>query len=184
MIDGLYQVTTSYFCAGFIIKDGVLVHCAPILRKKFDHWKNIAKLIQPKMKVIVAGGRDCNDYELVKKTLDNILKNVKEVTIVSGACSTGVKTFTRPDGTSVCGADGLGEKYAAERGYTVEVYPANWAGLGKAAGFIRNQEMANACTPAVDGCVCFWDGQSRGTEHMARVATIRGLKIRLKRYGK
>ena len=137
------------------------------------------------MKVIIAGGRDCNDYVLVKKTLDAVFKNITEpITIVSGVCSTGVRTFVRPDGTNVCGADGLGERYAADRGYTVESYPADWSKLGKAAGFIRNQQMANACEPGKDGCICFWDGMSRGTEDMARKATIRGLKIRLKKYSK
>ncbi len=136
------------------------------------------------MKVIVCGGRDCNNYNLVKKTLDAVLQNREDIIIVSGACSTGIRTFVRPDGTSVCGADGLGEKYAAEKGYIAEPYPADWSNKGKAAGFIRNQEMANACTPGVDGCVAFWDGKSHGTEDMARKATIRGLKIRLKRYVK
>ena len=45
MIDGVYQVTTKYFCAGFVIKNGKLVLCAPILRKKFDYWKTIARRI-------------------------------------------------------------------------------------------------------------------------------------------
>jgi len=42
MKDGLYQVTTPYLCAGFVIKDGRLVTCAPILRKRFHYWKTIA----------------------------------------------------------------------------------------------------------------------------------------------
>ena len=45
MTDGLYQVTTNYLCAGFIVKDGKVVHCAPILVKKIDYWKTIAKFI-------------------------------------------------------------------------------------------------------------------------------------------
>ncbi len=45
MKDGLYQVTTSYLCAGFIVKNGMVVECAPILRKKMSYWKTIAKWI-------------------------------------------------------------------------------------------------------------------------------------------
>lgn len=50
--DGLYIVTHqspkggSGFCAGFVIEDGLLVRCAPILRKKFDYWKTRAVRIQ------------------------------------------------------------------------------------------------------------------------------------------
>jgi len=45
MKDGLYQVTTSYLCAGFVIKDNKPVIIAPILIKKFSYWKTIAKKI-------------------------------------------------------------------------------------------------------------------------------------------
>lgn len=48
MKDGLYRVTTSYLCAGFVIKDGKLDKCAPILRKKINYWKTIAELIAPR----------------------------------------------------------------------------------------------------------------------------------------
>jgi len=47
MKDGLYQVTTSYLCAGFVIRDGALAECAPILRKKFNYWTTMAKFISP-----------------------------------------------------------------------------------------------------------------------------------------
>lgn len=45
MKDGLYQVTTSYLCAGFTIKDGYVDLCAPILYKKIHYWITIAKFI-------------------------------------------------------------------------------------------------------------------------------------------
>lgn len=40
--DGLYQVTTPYLCAGFVIEGGKVVSCAPILRKRFRYWRTIA----------------------------------------------------------------------------------------------------------------------------------------------
>lgn len=45
MMDGLYQVTTKYLCAGFVVHNGVITHCAPILRNKIIYWKTIAKRI-------------------------------------------------------------------------------------------------------------------------------------------
>lgn len=45
MKDGLYQVITSYLCAGFIVKDGKIIHCAPILKKKINYWITKAKFI-------------------------------------------------------------------------------------------------------------------------------------------
>lgn len=45
MKDGVYQVTTRYCCAGFVVKDGKVILCAPILRNKFDYFKTIAILV-------------------------------------------------------------------------------------------------------------------------------------------
>lgn len=45
MKDGLYQVTTSYLCAGFIVKRGKVIHCAPILAKNLANWLSRAKFI-------------------------------------------------------------------------------------------------------------------------------------------
>lgn len=108
-----------------------------------------------KLKLVVAGGRDFNDYELLKQKLDTLLKpyfdSGVEVEIVSGKAK---------------GADTLGEKYAQEKGLKVASFPAKWkledGSTDRAAGFKRNQEMANYC----DKVVCFWDGKSVGTKQM------------------
>ena len=81
-------------------------------------------------KVIIAGGRQFSDYELLKAKCDLFLQQKRvthSIIIVSGTAR---------------GADSLGERYAHERGYAVEKYPADWEQHGKAAGPIRNAEMA------------------------------------------
>ena len=47
MKDGLYRVTTSYLCAGFVVSGGRVTQCAPILRKRIDYWLKIAELVSP-----------------------------------------------------------------------------------------------------------------------------------------
>lgn len=42
MTDGLYVVTTSYLCAGFVVENGQVITCAPVLRKRLSYWKTIA----------------------------------------------------------------------------------------------------------------------------------------------
>ncbi len=32
--DGLYRICNSFYCAGFVVKNGLVTECAPILRKK------------------------------------------------------------------------------------------------------------------------------------------------------
>ena len=46
MKDGLYRVTTSDLCAGFTVKSGNIDLCAPILRKKINYWKTVAKNVK------------------------------------------------------------------------------------------------------------------------------------------
>ena len=131
------------------------------------------------MKVIIAGGRRFNNYKLVKDTLDKLFASLEgDIQVVSGACNTGILTYNRSDGTAVCGADGLGEKYARERGYPVYPSPANWELHGKSAGYKRNEEMAQYATH----CVCFWDGMSRGTGHMIDLGKKYGLRGKVVRY--
>lgn len=116
------------------------------------------------MRLIVAGGREFNDYELLKEKLDNLLiNNTDDVEIVSGKAR---------------GADSLGEKYAKEKGYTVKEFPAKWNEYGKRAGYLRNEEMALYATH----CVCFWDGKSKGTKHMIDLAKKSNLNLRVVSY--
>jgi len=115
------------------------------------------------MRVIIAGGRDFGDYELLKTKCDIILQNQSEVIIVSGGAK---------------GADALGERYAKEKGYQLESFPAKWGEYGKRAGMIRNVEMSETS----DSLIAFWDGKSKGTRHMIDTATKGGLPIRVIRY--
>jgi ABC-type enterochelin transport system substrate-binding protein len=115
------------------------------------------------MKVIIAGGRNFNDYNKLIESCDNILVNQKDVEIVSGTAA---------------GADTLGERYAQEKGYEVKKFPAQWDLYGKSAGYKRNQQMAEYA----DGLIAFWDGKSKGTKHMIDIANKMGLKVRVVRY--
>lgn len=114
------------------------------------------------MKIIVAGSRGFNDYNLLRKKLDFFLskKDPATITIISGGAR---------------GADQLGERYARERGLQLEIYPAEWEKYGKSAGYKRNELMAEKA----DGLVAFWDLESRGTKHMIDLAGKKGLLVKV-----
>jgi len=115
-------------------------------------------------KVIVAGSRGFDDYQLLKSTLDHILRNkLPNVTIISGTAS---------------GADTLGEEYADKSDLECVRMPANWILHGKRAGYVRNTQMAVEC----DAVIVFWDGQSQGTKHMIEITKNLGKDIRIIRY--
>lgn len=115
-------------------------------------------------RVIIAGSRSFNDYKYLKHCVDILLKNIhEEIVIVCGKAR---------------GADSLGERYAKENGYTVRYFPADWNRFGKSAGCIRNEEMAQNA----DALIAFWDGKSRGTKNMIKLAHKYGLQLRIKYY--
>ncbi len=109
------------------------------------------------VKIIVAGSRTFNDYDFLKEKMDELIKGREETEIVSGTAK---------------GADILGEKYAKESGFQIKRFPADWDKYGKRAGYIRNEEMAKYA----NACICFWDGKSKGTQHMINLAKHHGLK--------
>lgn len=115
-------------------------------------------------RVIIAGGRDFDDYSTLREACDYYLRNKTNVEVVSGLAR---------------GADKLGVWYANERGLRVIPYPADWDTHGAAAGPIRNEEMASNA----EALIAFWDGISRGTADMIEKARKRGLKVRVVRYG-
>lgn len=112
------------------------------------------------MKVIIAGGRNFNDYEKLCQICDNALSKQTEVEIVSGTAN---------------GADKLGEKYANDNGYPIKQFPADWDKYGKSAGYKRNAQMAEYA----DALIAFWDGKSRGTKHMIDLAKRANLKVKV-----
>lgn len=121
---------------------------------------------RPIYKIIIAGGRDFMDYNLLKEKANKILQEKRashKIVIISGCAR---------------GADTLGLRYASENAFDVEEYPANWDKYGKKAGYMRNVEMAENA----DALIAFWDGKSKGTKHMIDIATERNLPTRVIRY--
>ena len=79
-------------------------------------------------KVIVAGGRDFDNYEFLKEKLDETFESLGDldahpIEIISGMAD---------------GADTLGIKYAKEHKLTRVLYPANWDKYPRMAGILRN----------------------------------------------
>jgi predicted Rossmann fold nucleotide-binding protein DprA/Smf involved in DNA uptake len=60
------------------------------------------------------------------------------------------------------GIDFQGEEYANCRGIPVKKFIADWYANGKAAGPIRNKQMARYS----DGALIIWDGSSKGSSNM------------------
>lgn len=115
-------------------------------------------------RIVVAGCRDYNDYKQAEEYIDLLIEDIKKehaLIFVSGGCS---------------GADMIGERYAAEHGYKIERYPAEWEKYGRFAGPKRNEDMAKVA----DYVICFWDGESRGTRSMINLAKRYNKPVKVK----
>lgn len=109
------------------------------------------------MKILVCGGRDFDDYELLYTTLDLITYGQNDVIIIEGDAR---------------GADKMAGQWAKERGHRLEVFPAEWGKFGNRAGPIRNQQMLNE---GPDLVIAFPGG--RGTAHMVGISKKAGVKV-------
>lgn len=112
------------------------------------------------MRIIIAGTREM-DYDTAHHAIIDALEKIE---------TDGPPTIVSGRGGSV---DSAGEMIAKQRGWEVRLFPADWDKHGKAAGPIRNKEMAaNA-----DALILVWNGRSRGSLSMLREARAAGLKV-------
>lgn len=105
------------------------------------------------MRTIIAGSRSVVDYRTVLKAIRAAvdLGGIIPTHIISGGAK---------------GPDQLGERFAREFEFPIEVHKADWDKYGKRAGYLRNEEMAKVS----DALIAVWDGSSNGTKHMIALA--------------
>ena len=108
------------------------------------------------MRTIIAGGR-----------------NIDYWPEVAAACAAASWPITKVIHGCAKGVDTLGEWYGEKNNIPVERFPAEWERLGRAAGPIRNEEMAQNA----DALIAVWDGKSKGTMNMIYLAYAYKLKV-------
>lgn len=105
------------------------------------------------MKLIIAGSRDLYVHSIV---IDHLLDQFRigegpnlpeNFEIVSGGAS---------------GIDTVGEMFATETNTKLIKFSADWDKHGKAAGPIRNKQMAEYA----DALLLIWDGESKGSANI------------------
>lgn len=116
--------------------------------------------------IIIAGGRDFDDYSFLQSKCLPIIERLMadyDVIIMSGHAK---------------GADLLGERFAEEHGLKFEVYPADWKTHYRSAGFRRNEQMGDVA----NGLIAFWNGESHGTKHMIEYARSKEVDVNVFSY--
>ena len=98
------------------------------------------------MKVIIAGSRTITDEASIFCNFDSVYFDQIDEIVAGGAS----------------GVDSFGPRIAEMRQARFTLFPADWIKYGKAAGFLRNKQMADYA----DALIAIWDGKSKGTRHM------------------
>ena len=109
------------------------------------------------MRILVCGGRGFSNRSRFDSIMD-WFADAHDLVIIHGGAR---------------GADNLAGDWADVNRTGLEVYPADWDKYGKAAGFIRNQQMLDEGKP--DLVVAFPGGN--GTADMIRRARKAGIEV-------
>ncbi len=120
-----------------------------------------------KKNIIIAGSRGFTDPLLLETELQKVLsfgrKYGYEFTFIS---------------SNARGADKMGIRFAKRNNLPFLLFVPDWTGIGRSAGILRNLEMARAA----DFCLCFWDGESPGTNHMRKICKRQNIVLRTVHY--
>jgi len=108
------------------------------------------------MKVIIAGSRHTTNYRIIVEAVNESGFDITEV--ISGGAR---------------GVDSLGERFALNNNVAVKKFTANWSKHGRAAGPMRNQQMADYA----DALIAIPSRISIGTRDMIKKAEKAGLTV-------
>jgi hypothetical protein len=110
------------------------------------------------MRILVCGGREFTNRPMLDEALNRLHQERGITLVIAGGAR---------------GADAMAEWWAKAAGVPRDVYQADWTGLGRKAGPIRNQRMLDEGKP--DLVVAFPGG--RGTADMVRRCREAGVEI-------
>lgn len=113
------------------------------------------------MKLAIIGSRTATDYALLEQVMCSWFLDRRRTPedpldwLVTEVISGGAR-----------GADSLAARWAADHRIKLTVFKPDWDKHGKAAGFIRNEDII----AAADTVLAIWDGLSKGTGNSLSIA--------------
>lgn len=130
------------------------------------------------MKIIIAGSRwiGCESDDKARWEL------LEEKQVIYDAIRDGLRYFGMEASTcsyilgGATGVDTVAEDWVDSNGLEKRVFLPNWRGQGRAAGHIRNAEMAQEASPD-GGLILVWDGKSAGSHGMRKIALAEDLQF-------
>jgi hypothetical protein len=129
------------------------------------------------MKVLVFGSRHWTDKQYIRDVI-GVQTYPSGTLFIHGdnGYRNGAMLFGRPDEEADQGADKLAGAVAQELGYSVQRFPALWRVRKRAAGPLRNRQMADE---RPDEALCFHENLagSKGSKGMLELLRERGIPV-------
>lgn len=126
------------------------------------------------VKVLICGGRNFDNYQLVKKTINKICYD-RMWLLPNRYQNNSYDPYVEIISGMARGADSLGVRYAIENKLPLHEFHADWDKYGSKAGPIRNRQMLDEGKP--DLVIAFPSRDSRGTYHMIDIARKAGVEV-------
>lgn len=123
------------------------------------------------MKCIIAGSRKLAGFDKSKYE-ELYIKHTAQFLEAMDLCPF-INEITEVGCGEAPGVDTLGKLWAKLVDVPVKSFPADWSKYGKAAGMIRNEEMAKWA----EACVVIMRHDSKGSLDMAKRAKKNGLQV-------
>lgn len=114
------------------------------------HGDIIKKYLDEKNGLAIIGSRTFNDYAALLRIWEKYFEGNFDYVVSGGAA----------------GVDSLGKLLAQEMRLDYVEFPPDWDKFGKAAGFIRNQDIINNC----NAVLAIWQNNSKGTASSIELA--------------
>ncbi len=126
-------------------------------RRMFRHCKRRVLTDEKPQHIAVVGSRAFPNESVVETFVHALPRNA---VVVSGAAK---------------GVDTWAEEAARAAGLKTLIFHADWEGLGRRAGPLRNEEIIKHA----ERLVAFWDGDSRGTLNAIILAGEKGIPVEI-----
>lgn len=154
--------------------------------KKLEHQREYEKT---HIYFVVSGDKDFDEHKMVFLPVGDVIGAVPARDVLFKACDTllskqvekGMEiTIVTSDNS---GVDELAKQYAVEMDYDCTIVPTDWDGLGKRAGYQKNEDLLYEAGCRVHkAALIIWDGKNDMTRNMIYQAFCHSVNCRVYNY--
>lgn len=135
------------------------------------------------IKIIITGDKYFDNYQLLKNTMNDIIHELKCRNMISNQQMEKLYPSVEFLSGKSTGAERLGEKYADRTIWSIKRFSEEPDVYGNGAELCKIKEMIKYASTNSHGLlIAFWDGKSKNTESIIKLAKTYGIETRIVEY--